>query len=861
MKCVLSDSASLCTVLCLLLTFSLTYGTPSRYSLFQGNAYSGSVPRQRNKNWCAFVVYKNVTCAVLGSTESVLEPEPAPCPMHQPNCAQRVIYRTHLRPMYKVGYKQVTELEWRCCPGFQGHDCTELKDISQHPRILQGPRPNPPPAPGHEQSILGPEVFSGSHPWDRTGQSGQNSVPWGQGGVPGNQVRGHGEGTRVQQLEEEVHRLSQTVLDLQAAMTTANANLRLDLQEDTSKMLLSMLGNLRQPQGVLTGGTDTILLPSGFPGSTADDLQNQLSQLSDTVATSTRSIQDLENKIQEQDGQLRLLMEASQAPPAPSTGPSTNSEDSLRAYVDKKLSALREELMEGMDIKMADLKNTCEYKVMSVKEQCEEQETSYLSLAELLDSKEADLRKELQELRLLLPASGTGSGAGTEVTDLRSDVERLKDAQRSLAETVWHHNMTLAQREQQGKKLEPEPRVNQGDKRTTTGHDEALETLSRTLKGKVGSAIERVAQLEDSITELNVSLGRNTAHLQQLHSCCSPSQSPGQGAGLKHRIEQLETDCGRSKELIAKLEGLMSGFDGRVASVEGVCGRLQPMSDSLGRIKDGLNKHVNGLWTCVRQLNSTVRAHTQDISKLKTNTHNLQSSQDGTMSKPKHTGVQVGLEDSSVPMEMDTARPAVPVMESGEAGPPGTKLLSRPPHGTNGSMSPVKGYAGAPGYPAVSPASLSPDLLSDDKGVLASVSFSAGLTLLPFPGEIGIIRFNKVLLNDGGHYDPHTGVFSVPVDGRYLISAVVTAQKEERVEAVLSVANRSIQKLDTAGSGGVATDRCVCGGMASLSLILDLRRGQNVGLVMTSGKLAISTSSEILSSFSGVLLYQSPSKS
>lgn len=39
------------------------------------------------------------------------------------------------------------------------------------------------------------------------------------------------------------------------------------------------------------------------------------------------------------------------------------------------------------------------------------------------------------------------------------------------------------------------------------------------------------------------------------------------------------------------------------------------------------------------------------------------------------------------------------------------------------------------------------------------VSFSAGLTLVPFPGEIGIIRFNNVLLNDGRHYDPQTGAF------------------------------------------------------------------------------------------------------
>lgn len=37
------------------------------------------------------------------------------------------------------------------------------------------------------------------------------------------------------------------------------------------------------------------------------------------------------------------------------------------------------------------------------------------------------------------------------------------------------------------------------------------------------------------------------------------------------------------------------------------------------------------------------------------------------------------------------------------------------------------------------------------------VSFSAGLTLPPAHGGMGVVRFNEVLVNDGGHYDPHTG--------------------------------------------------------------------------------------------------------
>ncbi|XP_073763682.1 uncharacterized protein emilin2b isoform X2 [Danio rerio] len=183
----------------------------------------------------------------------------------------------------------------------------------------------------------------------------------------------------------------------------------------------------------------------------------------------------------------------------------------------------------------------------------------------------------------------------------------------------------------------------------------------------------------------------------------------------------------------------------------------------------------------------------------------------------------------------------------------GSKSLSSqsvPAHGVNSSGTSITGYAGAPGYPQIPAAAVNPDSVSGDSRITSFVSFSAGLTLVPFPEKIGIIRFNKVLLNDGRHYDPNTGVFTAPVDGRYLLSAVLTAEEGEGIEAFLSVSNRNIQKLFSAES-----DDCECGGSVAVSLPLHLKRGQRVGLVLTAGKLAISTSSEILSSFSAVLLY------
>ncbi|KAF7246222.1 EMILIN-2 [Varanus komodoensis] len=52
------------------------------------------------------------------------------------------LYRTSFRPKYRIAYKTVTELEWRCCPGFMGVDCKEA--VPQRPRPVVYPAEQPP---------------------------------------------------------------------------------------------------------------------------------------------------------------------------------------------------------------------------------------------------------------------------------------------------------------------------------------------------------------------------------------------------------------------------------------------------------------------------------------------------------------------------------------------------------------------------------------------------------------------------------------------------------------------------------------------------------------------------------------------
>ncbi|KAF0024928.1 hypothetical protein F2P81_021809 [Scophthalmus maximus] len=811
-----------------------------------------------------------------------------------------------------------------------------------------------------------------THPWVGEGQFGVQT---------GHRPLGGQRGSQNAQLEEEVQRLSQMVLDMQTRMTDMTSNLRLDFQEDASKMLVTLLNNIRQPASARGTEPQTIRMQEfSFDHNTTpmDEVMNKISQVTDDLESKTKTLDDLLGRVNHHDGQISLLMEGAQNPlslPPPD----------LQAYLDNKIRTLREELMEGMEIKLADLKNLCDYKIMSVQEQCEGQETNYLSLAELMDSKETDLLKEIQDLNTKIVDQGThvsdsvltrvenleihlNSSQNTVAEQCLSVEEKLKkewgEAIKDLKETLEDklasmedtlttllvdtsiNSQTWAQPESQvvlqtnslnSSVQKLEDRLNVMDQLHTSEHKanlavvENLQQEFQSCKTAIGAIeislkaqINGLGAMEGQL--LNYSTSTENAHselssmhhrldrledslLDVVYQQSQTSQSRNSTWGqVKTEAEQevkdlLEVHRTNHQELKQHLDELsrevkaeadhcreknedvgkeIAHMDSRIVGVEALCGKLDPISSSLQRIKEGLNKHVTALWTCVNQLNGTIRAHARNIGGLRGTFLNHQNHianiardvETLTDSNSEKTGVQVAVEDTglshssrkglTVPIgPLDASLPQPPVMETGEAGPPGKMTSSKLPEGTSGSQMPVQGFAGAPASPAKSTDSpkTSMPLISGEQ-----VSFSAGLTLSPFQREVGIIRFNKVLINDGGHYDPQTGVFTAPTDGRYLVSAILAAQRGEKVRAVLSVSNRSIQRLDSTGfpSGAAAPtshEQCNCSSSTSLSLVLSLKRGDRAALVMTDGKLAISASStETLSSFSAVLLYPSPSK-
>ncbi|XP_061527574.1 EMI domain-containing protein 1 isoform X2 [Phycodurus eques] len=75
----------------------------------------------QKRNWCPHTVTKTVSCQVQNGT--VVQRVYQTC--RWPQGCTGGSYRTVVRPSYKMVYRTVTSLEWKCCPGFSGTACED----------------------------------------------------------------------------------------------------------------------------------------------------------------------------------------------------------------------------------------------------------------------------------------------------------------------------------------------------------------------------------------------------------------------------------------------------------------------------------------------------------------------------------------------------------------------------------------------------------------------------------------------------------------------------------------------------------------------------------------------------------------
>ncbi|XP_077569289.1 EMILIN-1-A-like [Stigmatopora nigra] len=356
-------------------------------------------------------------------------------------------------------------------------------------------------------------------------------------------------------------------------------------------------------------------------------------------------------------------------------------------------------------------------------------------------------------------------------------------------------------------------------------------SINDTLKGlehtvhKHGSVITDLGNTKDKIfSELDKIQQDLTEHIEE---------SRDRLDGMDQDVRRFESmmlleigDCKRSGD----------GLEKRLSKLDGVCGRLDGVYDSIHKIKEGLNQHVSRLWTCFLGVNNTIIHHGATLDFVQDNQDDIQSWLKNLNASLNHIlNDKQSFSDHRLP---------------GHPGHPGER-------GLNGLPGP-QGPPGPPGKPGESGRRGLPGLPGADAH-LSNLSFSAALTV-PMD-KAGTIVFDKIFVNKGDFYDPRTGIFTAPVDGHYFFSAILTGHKHEKIEAVLSKSNYGMARVDSGGyqpegleNNPVAEVKTSPGSLAVFNIILPLQIRDTVCIDLVMGKLAHSV--EPLTIFNGMLLYE-----
>uniref|UniRef100_A0A667X0K9 Elastin microfibril interfacer 3a n=1 Tax=Myripristis murdjan TaxID=586833 RepID=A0A667X0K9_9TELE len=437
-------------------------------------------------------------------------------------------YRLLYKPIYKVAHKTVTELEWRCCPGYSGYGCMEGHSAYHPPMKFMPPFKGQPKGPP---------------------PSSINSYPMRHFGPPIETEE------RLDRMEEDVHRLNQGLETLRGTMNGLEDSLRASLREDANRMLSALLSATPGPvpaPALATSHSEVGFgdIPAGDPESEGLDgrhvfsglgeLSGRLEELRAELQAKTAELQELRSTVMGHDGVLKKLSHGAKLGSGANGTQEGDTQKAMEKLVDAKLSGARTEILGGFEKHVENSEGRCEEKAGEVHRQCQrEQAERQEQLEEALDGSTMILRTELRNLQAQIHDLKATNGCCGRMNGLAERVQLLEVSVTGLNQSQGHLRVELGGHKDhiegmlEGRLGYVEAKLN------LTGKTKSAEMGGRSTVSERGETVLE-ARLEGKLKALE---GRLLAAVEELGNATAPALLEG------HAVPTLETELEVQKHL------------------------------------------------------------------------------------------------------------------------------------------------------------------------------------------------------------------------------------------------------------------------------------------------------------------------
>uniref|UniRef100_A0A8C2CQF9 Elastin microfibril interfacer 3 n=1 Tax=Cyprinus carpio TaxID=7962 RepID=A0A8C2CQF9_CYPCA len=525
----------------------------------------------------------NVTCVMQDGVATYVKPEYTTKCIWGQKCP---VYRTLFKPQYKIGYKTITELEWRCCPGYSGENCGD--GTTSNPDALMPP-------------------FKGSFP-----RPGVKGYPRGHPNIPVSRLEPGKpfpfpgvSGERLDRIEENLRKLSQDLVTLNGL--------------DTKKMLTTLLGGAPR---LLDTSVGFGLIPEGTPNGLDGEenlpgfgeLVGRVMEVKDELRAKSDMLDEIRGMVIGHDGQLRKLTDTATGRPIP------GGQRHLEELLDSRLTSIRAEVLDGFERRLTGLEGHCDERIG---QHLTGQEQIQLSL----DGHETGLRKELGELQAQIQGLTVTESCCGEINSLTQRMFQLEDSITGLTESQRQLQVDLTDQTLhietllETRLVDMEGRINASEHRhqdglgpefsSLDGFKTLLDEKLKTLERRLFVAVEELS----NATAPALLEGQVMSVLELLcTSACSPASGP-ETALIQTEVE----DCKETeKKMLDHLAMHSSKLDHLNSTLQGVLTHLS-QQDTEGAIQGEitlLKINVNSVNRTLKGLHDSVSLFAREVGQV-----------------------------------------------------------------------------------------------------------------------------------------------------------------------------------------------------------------------------------------------------